>query len=165
MATSVEKVEALAVISVVRWKRHFHCGQINLEDEPRSGRPSLAEEPGVVAQALILSNRIEATGHKFRISHGSVFSMIHDELHMTMVAARWVPRLLTPVQKQQWMDVAKKLLQLCQDEKVEFFDHLMMTDECWVYQYHERSTLCLSRTVTWLQDASKIYVKCHYQPP
>ena len=69
------------------------------------------------------------------IVHGSVFNIIHDELHMTKVAARWVPQLLTPVQKQQRMDVAKKLLQLCQDEKVEFFDHLIMIDECWVYHY------------------------------
>jgi transposase len=88
MATSVEKVEARAVIrflhlqgksareihdqmtaiyqegvpsyeAVVRWKRRFHCGQTMLEDEPRSGRPSLAEEPGIVSQveALILSDR------------------------------------------------------------------------------------------------------------
>jgi hypothetical protein len=49
-----------------------------------------------------------------------------------------VPRLLTPVQKQQRMDVAKELLQVCQDEKVEFFDRLIMMNECWVYHYdHE----------------------------
>ncbi|XP_023706817.1 uncharacterized protein LOC111864064 [Cryptotermes secundus] len=24
---------------------------------------------------------------------------------------------------------------VCQDKKVEFFDHLIMTDECWVYHY------------------------------
>ncbi|PNF29175.1 hypothetical protein B7P43_G11865 [Cryptotermes secundus] len=78
MATLVEKVVARAVIwflhlqgkstreihdqmtavyqegvpsydTVVRWKRHFHCGQTNLEVEPGSGR-SFAEEPGIVAQ-------------------------------------------------------------------------------------------------------------------
>jgi hypothetical protein len=73
----------------------FHCEQTILEDEPRSGRPSLAEEPGIVAQveALILSDRsitIEAIVHEVRISHGSVFNIIHDELHMTEFAARWV---------------------------------------------------------------------------
>jgi transposase len=78
MATSVEKVEACAVTrflhlqgesareihdqiavceegvlsydTMVRWKRYFCYGQTNLEDEPRSGRPSLAEEPGIVTQ-------------------------------------------------------------------------------------------------------------------
>jgi hypothetical protein len=43
-----------------------------------------------------------------------------------------VPQLLTPVQKQQRMDVAKELLQLCQDENVEYFDRLIMMDKCWV---------------------------------
>ncbi|PNF36296.1 hypothetical protein B7P43_G05287 [Cryptotermes secundus] len=33
------------------------------------------------------------------------------------------------------MDVARELSQLCQDEKVEFFDRLSMVDECWVYHY------------------------------
>ncbi|XP_033608586.1 uncharacterized protein LOC111866725 [Cryptotermes secundus] len=126
--------------SVVRWKRHFHCGQTNLEDEPQSGRLSLTEEPGIVMQveALILSDmRIttKAVVHEVHIICGSVFSIIHDELHMTKVAAHWVPQLLTPVQKQQKMDVEKKLLQLCQDEKMEFFDHLITMDECWVYHY------------------------------
>ncbi|XP_023704522.1 protein GVQW3-like [Cryptotermes secundus] len=141
MATSVEKVEACAVIrflhlqgksareihdqmtpvyqegvpsygKVVRWKRRFHCEQTNIEDEPQSGRPSLAEDPGIVAQveALILSDRritIEAIVHEIRIGHGSVFNIIHDKLHMTKVAAHWVPRLLNPVQKRQWMDVCK----------------------------------------------------------
>jgi hypothetical protein len=64
---------------VVRWKRRFHCGQITLKDEPQNRRPSLAEEPGIVAQveALILSNRsitIEAILHEVRISHG-IFRM------------------------------------------------------------------------------------------
>jgi hypothetical protein len=119
MVTSVEKVEAHAVIqllhlqrkpareihdqmtavsqegvpsydTVIRWKRR---------DELQSGRPTLTEEPGIVAQveALILSNRcitIEANVQEVCIRHGSVFNIIHDKLHMTKV-----PRLVKPVQK------------------------------------------------------------------
>ncbi|XP_023710572.1 histone-lysine N-methyltransferase SETMAR-like [Cryptotermes secundus] len=126
--------------TVVRWKRSFHCGNTNLEDEPRSGRRSLVEEAGIVTQveALILSDRcstIEAIVHEISRSHGPVFDIIHDELHVTKVAVHWKPQLLTPVQKQQWMDVTKKLLQLCQDKKVEFFDCLITMDESWVYHY------------------------------
>jgi hypothetical protein len=89
-------------------------------------------------EALILSDThitIEALVHDVRISHGSVFNIIHDKLLMTKVAACWVPRLLTPVQKQQRMDVEKELLPLCQDENVEFFDRLITMDECRVYHY------------------------------
>jgi hypothetical protein len=75
--------------TVVMWKWRFHCGQTILKDEPRSEGPALAEESGIVAQveALILSNRhmtIEAFVHEVHISHGSVFNIIHDELHMTV---------------------------------------------------------------------------------
>jgi hypothetical protein len=42
---------------------------------------------------------------------------------------------LTPLQKQQWTDVAKELLWLCQDERVKFFDHLVMMIEFWVNHY------------------------------
>ncbi|XP_023725115.1 uncharacterized protein LOC111874122 [Cryptotermes secundus] len=120
MATSGEKVEACTVMqflhlqgksakeihdqmiamyqegvpsydTVIRWKRHFHCGQTNLEDEPQSGRPSLAEELGIVAQveALILSDRCITIEAIIREVH--IFNIIHDELHMTKVAACWLP--------------------------------------------------------------------------
>jgi hypothetical protein len=65
----------------------------------------------------------------------SVFNIVHNQLHMTNVAECLVPQLLTPVQKQKQMDAAKEILQLCQDEKVEFFNRLITMDEFWVYHY------------------------------
>ncbi|PNF17483.1 hypothetical protein B7P43_G18084 [Cryptotermes secundus] len=44
-------------------------------------------------KALILSDghiTIEAIVDEVCISHGSVFSIIHDKLHMTKVTVRWV---------------------------------------------------------------------------
>ena len=132
MAPTVEKVEVRAVIrflqlkgksakeihaelvtvygdnapqyaTVAKWQTCFQCGQTSLDDDERSGRPSLSEEPGIAAQleALVLEDRritIEAIVQKIHVSHGAVQNIIHNVLHMSKVSARWVPRLLTPMQ-------------------------------------------------------------------
>lgn len=39
--------------TVVKWRRRFQCGQTNLDDPERSGRPSLDGEPQIAAQVRL----------------------------------------------------------------------------------------------------------------
>ncbi|XP_023715290.1 uncharacterized protein LOC111868659 [Cryptotermes secundus] len=110
MAMLVEKAEACAVL----WFLHLQ-GKSTTEvyDQMTAVYQEGVPSYDTVVEALILSSgriTIEAIVHEVRISHGSAFNTIYEELHMTNVAVHWVPQLLTPVQKQQWIDVAKKLL-------------------------------------------------------
>lgn len=89
-------------------------------------------------EALVLEDRrttIEAIVKEVNISHGSVFGIIHDHLHMTEVSARWVPRLLMPEQRLRRKEVSQEMLQLFCEDKERFFDRLVTMDECWVYHY------------------------------
>ena len=44
------------------------------------------------------------------ISYGSVLNILHDHLGLSKVCARWVPRLLTPVQKSFRVETCSELL-------------------------------------------------------
>ena len=56
--------------TVVRWRRCFQCGQRSLNDEKRSGRPSLCEEPGIARQveALVLVRGKPSQEHTTELS-------------------------------------------------------------------------------------------------
>lgn len=70
-----------------------------------------------------------------------VHNILHNNLHMTKVAARWVPRLLTPVQKDMQKQAAAKMLKLCESDPDDFFERLITMDECWVHNYDPETKL------------------------
>ncbi|KYM93284.1 hypothetical protein ALC53_00220, partial [Atta colombica] len=80
-------------MKVNEFKRNRTC------DAPRSGRPIEAATPEIVDKIhnIVLTDRrvnvrelVEATG----ISHGTI-SILHEQLDMKKLSARWVSRLLT----------------------------------------------------------------------
>lgn len=90
--------------TVVRWKRDFQSGHMSLIEEPRAGRPSIKDDLAMVkkVEAVILDDRrstMERVMAETGLSYGSAWRIINEELHMNKVSARWVPRLLTPLQK------------------------------------------------------------------
>ena len=61
-------------------------------DEEGSGRSSLCEEPRIArdVEALVLEDRhitVEAIVEKVKISHGSVFNILHNILNMAQVSS------------------------------------------------------------------------------
>lgn len=157
---------APAYDTVVKWRRRFQCGQTSLEDDARSGRPSLSEEAGIAEQveALVLADRritVEGIVQTVHISHGSVCNILHNDLNMTKVAARWVPRLLTPMQKERRKESAMEMLQQCQTDPDNFFDRLVTMDECWVYHYDPETK---EQSKQWKHISSPPPKKAKMQP-
>ena len=68
------------------------------------------------------------------MSVGSIETILHDHLHMSKVSARWVPRLLTPNQKQQRVDSCKELIEL-ESKDIRFFYRIVTMDETWVHHF------------------------------
>lgn len=111
---------------VKRWHREFKHGRKSVETAPRPGRPSSAIDEASVRQveAAILEDR--------RIT---VETITHDHLHMHKVSARWIPRLLTPFQKQERVECSRMNLEMCLEDESNFFKRLIIQDETWVHHY------------------------------
>ena len=72
-------------------------------------QPSTSPENIEKVHKLVIENRRislyeleEATG----ISYGSIHNILHDELHMSKVCARWVPKMLSDDMKQSRVTIS-----------------------------------------------------------
>ena len=99
--------------TIKKWAAEFKRGRTNLEDDPREGRPKSATPPEIVKQVhdMLLDDRrmkvreiAETTG----ISKERVGCILHEELDMKKLCARWVPRLLTADQKCTRMKISEE---------------------------------------------------------
>ena len=82
-------------------------------DAERSGRPKSA----VVPENIKKVHEIVSKGRKvklreiadtLKIPEGSVFTILHENLSMRKLLSKWVPRLLTPDQKQRRVDDSER---------------------------------------------------------
>jgi len=96
--------DAPALSTVYKWTAEFKRGRESLEDDPRPGRPTTATTPDNIDRVhhLVMGDRrltISQIASDVGISRERVEHILHNELGMSKVSARWVPRLLTPNQK------------------------------------------------------------------
>ncbi|KAG5345605.1 GVQW3 protein, partial [Acromyrmex charruanus] len=114
---NVYSISAPAFATVYNWVNEFK--RVSTCNAPRSGRPIETTMPEIIDKVhdIVLTDRrvkvrelIEATG----ISHGTVISILHEQLGMKKLSARWVPRLLTVDHKRDRVMVPKQCLEMFQ---------------------------------------------------
>ena len=64
--------------------------------------------------------KLREVADTLKISEGSVFTVLHENLDMRKLLLKWVPRLLTPDQKQQRVDDSERCLELFKQNKKDF---------------------------------------------
>ncbi|KAG5329647.1 SETMR methyltransferase, partial [Acromyrmex charruanus] len=74
---------------------------------------------------------VEATG----ISHGTVISILHEQLDMKKLSARWVPRLLTVNHKRDCVTISKQCLEMFQRNPDEFLHRFVTVNETWIHYF------------------------------
>ncbi|XP_037781933.1 uncharacterized protein LOC119578419 [Penaeus monodon] len=118
---------------------HFRCGRRSVEMAPISGitQPAIDEDTIHPVETAILEDHRSTVRHLaqyVKISVRSVDKIIHDHLHIQK-PARWVPRPLTPFQKQGRVYCSKALLVMCQENQEDFLNRLIMQDEIWMERH------------------------------
>ena len=94
------KEEALSQARVYEWFSWFKRGDMSLEDQPQSGRPSTSrtyENIHKILDAIMFDRRrtIDELEALTGVSWSSCQRILTEELHMKRVAAKFVPRLLS----------------------------------------------------------------------
>ena len=90
--------------TIKKWAAEFKRGRSSLEDDPREGRWKSATTPEVIQQVhdMVLDDgrmKLREIAETIGISKERVGYILHEELGMKKLCARWVPRLLTADQK------------------------------------------------------------------
>jgi histone-lysine N-methyltransferase SETMAR len=121
------------------WVARFKTGHFNVEDEPRSGRPTTASD-AATSQAvhdLILEDRRisgKMIAQILGISRERVTFIIHNILDMRKLSAKWVPKCLTSEQKQARVQTSTAVLAHFSDTP-DFLARLVTEDETWLHIY------------------------------
>lgn len=151
---------------VKHWCKQFRYGRMSVQDEQRSGRPSTSREEDTIRQVevLIMEDRritIDKIVKKLGISHGSAVSIIHNDLHMNKVSARWIPRLLSPLQKQTRSQCSREMIDLCNEDEDNFFSRLVTVDESWIHHFDPETK---QASMQWKHATSPPPKKARVQP-
>ncbi|XP_018311541.1 uncharacterized protein, partial [Mycetomoellerius zeteki] len=138
---NVHSISAPAFATVYNWVNEFKRGRTSTCDAPRSGHPIEAATPEIIDKVhnIVLTNRrvkvrdlVEATV----ISHGTVISILHEQLCMKELSARWMPRLLTVDHKRDRVTISKQCLEMFQRNPDKFLRRFITVDETWTKHPH-----------------------------
>jgi transposase len=129
---------------VCEWVERFQTGRQNISDEHRRGRPvSVATETvkQQIGQRISDYRRvtIDEIALAFNMSHGSAYSIAHNDLGYRRVCSRWVPRQLSHDHKRARHTFCQEHLDRHAHEGDAFLDRIVTGDESWVCHYKPQS--------------------------
>jgi transposase len=101
---------------IKKWAAKFKRGCPSLEDDPHEGRPKSATPPEIIEQVhdMVLDDRrmkVREIAENIGISKEHVEYILHEELGLKKLCARWVLRLLTADQKRTRMKISEQSLE------------------------------------------------------
>lgn len=131
---------------VYNWVEKFKKGVASVHDadRPERGKTAVTPEKIEAVDNLIRQNRrftIDEIASEVSISHGSVSTIIHEQLGYRKVYARWVPRGLTPEMKEARVEACQENLNRFEKEGQAFLDRIVTTDESWVHHFTPESKM------------------------
>ena len=102
--TEILGEHAPSYATVKNWVAQFKRGDFSTCDAPRPGRPKTVTTPEIIDQIheLILEDRrisAKSIAEQLGISHEPVGSIIHEDLDMRKLSAKWVPKCQNAEQK------------------------------------------------------------------
>jgi len=131
---------ASSYATVKNWVAQFDRGDFSTCDAPRPGRPKTVTTPEVIDQIheLILEDRrisAKSKAEQLGISRERVGSIIHEDLDMRKLSAKWVPKCLNADQKRRRCQSSEQLLEFFRRDANNFLLRLVTMDETWLYHY------------------------------
>jgi histone-lysine N-methyltransferase SETMAR len=130
--------------TVKKWVALFKFGRTSIEDDHRSGRPreGVTSENVEKVQQLVMKDRrltVRQISEELDISKSTVDRILREDLEMTKVAARWVPKLLTADQKVVRRNMSRDNLRLFDSDPDDFVERFVTVDETWAHHYTPES--------------------------
>ncbi|GBP34606.1 Histone-lysine N-methyltransferase SETMAR [Eumeta japonica] len=104
------------------------------ESAPRRPVTVVTEENVRKIEKLVLAGqriKLWKIAEELQISKERVGEIIHEHINMRKISARWVPKMLTPFDKQRRLQTSNDFLELVGDNIDEICDRIITVDETW----------------------------------
>ena len=113
----VYEEKVMAPRTIRKWIKRFKEGWQSTEDDQREGRPSTSTTQNQIKEVQRMVNddpkiTIRTISRELNISLGSAVSILHENLNMSKVSARWVPQLLTTVHRQARIELCNHFINM-----------------------------------------------------
>ena len=109
---NVEGEQALSISTIRRWIATFKDGEEEIKDKARSGRPREAVTSEKIARVEdLVSNdphtSIKELTNEVGISRERISYILHEELNLHKLCAKWVPHRLSEEHKRNRVELSK----------------------------------------------------------
>ena len=143
--------------SVYRWIQYFKFGRETVLNLPRGG-----SDPWVITQENV--DRVKALVDEdgritvreiediLKIPKTTVHRILDEYLKYRKLSARWVPKLLSPEQKQKRIDCSEVTLNLMIRDLQEFLFRIITQDECYIHHYDPETK---AQSSIWMKSGSR----------
>jgi histone-lysine N-methyltransferase SETMAR len=130
--------------TIKKWAAEFKRGCTSLEDDTHEGCPKSATTLEIIEQVhdMVLDDwwmTVREIAETIGISKERVEYILHEELDMKKLCARWVPRLLTADQKCTRTKISEKCLEHFNKNKTDFVHLFITMDETRIHHYAPKS--------------------------
>jgi len=155
LAETLEK-HAPSYATVKTLVAQFKRGDFSICVAPRPGRPKTVTIQEIIDQIQELNfedRRISAksTAEKLGISRERIGSIIHEDLDMRKLSAKWVPKCPNADQKRQRCQSSGQYLEFFLRHPNDFQSRLATMDETWLYHYDPETK---QQSVEWRHSGS-----------
>ena len=126
--------------TVERWYSEFKHGNFTLDDAPRTGRPNISniDENVQLVQDLIREDprvTYAKLEHDTKLLSGTINNILHKELGVRKVCARWIPHSLTLEEKKSRVDFCEIMLKRFANGTSRAVSEILTGDETYIYHY------------------------------
>lgn len=123
--------------TVQKWIERVKCGDTELKDAPRSGRPLIVTCDKSIdrVQKAIQENpkfSLRALSGHLELSKDTVKKILIEYLGLKKLNARWVPFTLSESQKQTRIRSCKSIISIWDENWPELVDRIVTSDETWI---------------------------------
>ena len=134
----------------------FKCGDFSTCDAPHPGWPKTMTTPEFIdhIHELVLEDRrisAKSIAEQLGISREWVGSIIHEDLEVQKLSAKWVSKCLNADQKCKWCQLSEQLLEFFWRDPSDFLSRLVTMDETWLYHYDPETK---HQTMEWQYSGS-----------
>ena len=147
--------------TVYRWVEKFRCGIRDVKTETPPGPEITARTDRNIdrIRKLLEEDRrssIRLLAELIGTSTWVVYKILHEDLGLSRVCCRWVPRMLTGAMKAKRVEGSESILNFIDEEEENFCTRYSTMDESWLYLYDPDSK---QQSSVWIEKGSNPPVK------